>query len=119
MVNITINGKAVQVPEKTTILKAAQLAGINLPTLCHWEGINEIGACRVCVVEVEGYDKLFTACNNTVDEGMVIYTNSKKARIARKNNVELILSQHNTDCPTCVRRDVYKRQMYYLMKLNK
>ena len=103
MVNITINGKAVQVPEKTTILKAAQLAGINLPTLCHWEGINEIGACRVCVVEVEGYDKLFTACNNTVDEGMVIYTNSKKARIARKNNVELILSQHNTDCPTCVR----------------
>ena len=103
MVNLTINGKAVSVKEGTTILEAAKTIGETIPTLCYLKEVNAIGACRVCVVEVEGYDKLFTACNNTVDEGMVIYTNSKKARIARKNNVELILSQHNTDCPTCVR----------------
>ena len=102
MVNVTIDGKKIQVPERTRILDAARMAGVNIPTLCYWEGLNEIGACRVCVVEVEGYSKLFTACNNTVDEGMVIHTNSKKAREARRNNVELILSQHNVNCATCV-----------------
>ena len=103
MVNVTIDGKQIQVPENTTMLRAAAMAGVKIPTLCYWEGINEIGACRVCVVEVEGYDKLFTACNNTVDEGMVIKTNSPKARKARRTNVELILSQHNSNCATCVR----------------
>ena len=103
MVNVTIDGKKVQVPEKTTILKAAAESGVRIPTLCHWEGLNEIGACRVCVVEVEGYDQLVTACNNTVDEGMVIRTNSRKARMARRTNVELILSQHNSNCASCVR----------------
>ena len=103
MVNLTIDGRAVEVPEKTTILQAAAMAGISIPTLCYWKGINEIGACRVCVVEVEGYNKLFTACNNTVDEGMVIHTNSKKARKSRRSNVELILSQHDSNCATCVR----------------
>ena len=103
MVNVTIDGKQIQVPENTTILRAAAMAGVKIPTLCYCEGINEIGACRVCVVEVEGYDKLFTACNNTVDEGMVIKTNSPKARKARRTNVELILSQHNSNCATCVR----------------
>lgn len=80
MVNVTIDGRAIEVPEKTTILQAAAMAGISIPTLCYWKGINEIGACRVCVVEVEGYNKLFTACNNTVDDGMVIHTNSKKVK---------------------------------------
>lgn len=103
MVNITIDNKQVQVPENTTILRAAAMAGIKIPTLCYWEGLNEIGACRVCVVEVEGYDKLFTACNNTVEEGMVIRTNSQKARKARRTNVELILSQHNANCAHCVK----------------
>ena len=103
MVNVTIDGKKIQVPERTTILDAAAMAGIRIPTLCYWKGLNEIGACRVCLVEVEGYQRLFTACNNTVDEGMVIRTNSKKARNARKTNVQLILSEHNANCPTCVR----------------
>ncbi len=103
MVNVTIDGVKLAVPERTTILDAAKMAGIQIPTLCYWEGLNEIGACRVCVVEVEGFERLFTACNNTVDEGMVIRTNSKKARTARRNNVELILSQHNSNCATCVR----------------
>lgn len=103
MVNVTINGKTIQAPEKTSILRAAAMAGFNIPTLCYWKEINEIGACRVCVVEVEGYDKLVTACNTPIDEGMVIHTDSKKAREARRSNVELILSQHDSNCATCVR----------------
>ncbi len=103
MVNVTIDGITLQVPEKTTILDAASQAGVHIPTLCFMKELNEIGACRVCVVEVEGYERLFTACNNTVAEGMVIHTNSKKARDARKINVKLILSQHNTNCAVCVR----------------
>lgn len=103
MVNVTIDGKEVSVPERTTILDAAELAGSRIPTLCYWEGLNEIGACRVCVVEVEGYEHLFTACNNTVEEGMVIHTNSPKARRARRTNVELILSEHDSSCTTCSR----------------
>ncbi len=110
MVNVTIDGVKVQVPERTTILEAARLAGINIPTLCYWKELNEIGACRVCVVEVEGFNRLFTACNNTVSEGMVIKTNSKKAREARKTNVELILSEHNSNCATCVRSGNCKLQ---------
>ena len=103
MVNVTIDGIKLQVPEKTTILDAASQAGVHIPTLCFMKELNEIGACRICVVEVEGYERLFTACNNTVAEGMVIHTNSKKARDARKTNVKLILSQHNTNCAVCVR----------------
>ncbi|MBQ4045966.1 MAG: (2Fe-2S)-binding protein, partial [Lachnospiraceae bacterium] len=103
MVNVIINGTAVKVPEKTTILEAAKKAGIRIPTLCYLKDLNEIGACRICVVEVEGYERLFTACNNPVANGMVIHTNSKKAREARKINVELILSQHNTNCAVCSR----------------
>ena len=103
MVSVTIDGRTIQVEENTRILDAARIAGVNIPTLCYWEGLNEIGACRVCVVEVEGYQKLFTACNNTVADGMVIHTNSKKARQTRRNNVELILSEHNSNCATCIR----------------
>ena len=103
MVNLTINGKPITVKEGTTILDAAASAGIRIPTLCYLKGINEIGACRVCVVEVEGCAKLVTACNNKVWEGMVIHTNSPKARKSRRNNVELILSQHDCQCATCVR----------------
>ncbi len=103
MVTVTINNRTVQVPENTTILKAAEKAGIEIPYLCYWEGLNEIGACRVCVVEVEGFNKLFAACNNVVQDGMVVHTNSEKVRIARRNNVRLILSEHDTNCTTCVR----------------
>lgn len=103
MVNATINGKAVSVEKGTTILEAAKTAGFKIPTLCFLKDINEIGACRVCVVEIEGKDSLVAACNNEVEEGMVIYTNSTKAYAARRTNVELILSQHNFHCATCVR----------------
>ena len=103
MVNCTIDGKKVCVPEHTTILDAAKEVGIHIPTLCYFKDLNEIGACRVCVVEVEGDDRLHAACNSPVLEGMVVRTNSKKAREARKYNVELILSQHNVTCTTCSR----------------
>lgn len=103
MVNLKINNIPVGVEEGTTILKAAEQAGVSIPTLCYLKDINEIGACRVCVVEVKGKEKLITACNNAVLDGMEIYTNSPKVRNTRRINVELILSQHDAHCVTCVR----------------
>ena len=103
MVNVTIDGIKVTVPEKTTMLEAAKSAGIDIPTLCYWKDLNEIGACRVCVVEVEGYTRLFAACKNEVEDGMVIKTNTQRVLSARRNNVQLILSEHNMNCPACVR----------------
>ena len=98
MVNLTINDIPVSVPEGTTIMKAAASVGVDIPHLCYLEGINEIGACRVCVVEVKGIHHLVTSCNNQVQEGMEILTNSPRVREARKINVELLLSQHHTNC---------------------
>ena len=103
MVNIKINGVPVQVKEGTTILKAAAGANMPVPSLCYLEGINEIGACRVCVVEIKGVNRLVPACNNVVEEGMEIETNSPRVREARRTNVELLLSQHDCNCPSCVR----------------
>lgn len=103
MVNVTINGTPVQAGEDTTILEAAASAGIHIPTLCYLKGLNEIGACRVCLVEIEGIEKLVTACGNKVAEGMVISTNSPHVREARRTNVELILSQHDCYCASCAR----------------
>ena len=103
MVNLTIDGMAVSVPRNTSILNAARSVGINVPSLCYLKDLNEIAACRVCVVEIEGIQKLVASCNNHVWDGMVVYTNSPRVREARRVNVELILSQHNCDCPYCVR----------------
>ena len=103
MVNLTIDGRAVSVPEGTSILDAAAQLGIKIPTLCYLKDLNEIGACRVCVVEVEGIDQLVAACNNTVLEGMVVRTNSPKVRVARRMNMELLLATHDSECTSCVR----------------
>ena len=103
MVNLTIDGKQISVEENTTIMEAAKQNGIPIPKLCYLKGINEIAACRVCVVEVEGNDRLITSCNNVAREGMVIHTNSPRVRRDRKTNVELILSQHDCQCVTCAR----------------
>ncbi len=102
-VNITINGMPLSVPANYTILEAARLAGIEIPTLCHMKGKNEIGACRICVVEVEKARSLVAACVMPVSEGMVIKTNSKKVMESRKMTVELLLSNHNRSCLQCVR----------------
>lgn len=103
MVNLTINDQKISVNEGTTILDAALKVGIDIPHLCFLKEINEIGACRACVVENAGMDTLIPACNTPVEEGMQIYTNSPKAREARRINVGLILSDHDCKCATCVR----------------
>ncbi len=103
MVKLTIDQRQVEVPEGSTIMDAANHVGIPIPKLCFLKDINEIGACRVCVVEIEGKEKLVTSCNNLVEEGMVIHTNSPKVRRNRKKTVEMILSQHNSNCVTCAR----------------
>jgi NADH-quinone oxidoreductase subunit G len=103
MVNIIIDGKKLQVRDDVTILQAARENGFSIPTLCYLEGLNEIGACRLCLVEVKGQHRLVSSCNTKVREGMEISTRSAKVRMARRLNVELILSQHNCNCPSCPR----------------
>lgn len=103
MVSLTIDNKKISVPAGTTILEAAEQNGIPIPRLCYLKGLNEIGACRVCVVELEGKDRLIPSCNNVVEENMVVYTNSPKVRMNRKKTVEFILSQHDCQCATCPR----------------
>ena len=103
MVNAIIDGRSVSVQTGTTILDAARAAGIPIPHLCYLKDINEIAACRMCVVEIEGIERLVTACDNEMLEGMVIHTNSARVRRARRTNLRLLLSQHDTSCTTCIR----------------
>ncbi|MBO5287708.1 MAG: iron hydrogenase small subunit [Clostridia bacterium] len=103
MVNIKINNKEYAVPANSTILEAARYAGIDIPTLCYLKDINEIGACRLCLVEVKGARGLAAACVYPVNEGMEVLTNTPAIRKARKTNLELVLSAHKKKCLTCVR----------------
>ena len=103
MVNLKINNIPVQVKEGTTVLEAAKVAGINIPTLCYLKDINEIGACRVCVVEVKGARSLVASCVYPVSEGMEVFTNTEKVRKSRKTTIELLLSNHKRECLSCVR----------------
>ncbi len=103
MVSLTIDGIKVTVPENTTVLEAARQANIHIPTLCYLKGVNQIGACRMCLVEVKGGRALQAACVYPVSEGMEVYTNNARIRNARKVNLELILSNHDRSCLTCVR----------------
>ena len=105
MVNLKINGKAVSVPQGTTILDAARTAGIKIPTLCYLRDINAIGACRVCVCEVKGARSLVAACVYPVNEGMEVFTNTPRVLNSRKMTVELLLSDHHQDCLGCVRSE--------------
>lgn len=102
-INIKINGMPLSVPKGSTILEAARVAGITIPTLCYLKEINEIGACRICMVEVKGAKSLVTACVYPVNEGMEVFTNSPKVLESRKMNLELVLSTHNKKCLSCVR----------------
>ncbi|MBR5115383.1 MAG: [Oscillospiraceae bacterium] len=103
MVKLTIDGREALVPEGSTILEAAASLGIKIPTLCYLKDINEISACRICVVEIDGFERLVPSCTEKVAEGMVVHTNSHRAKTARETNLKLILSQHDGDCTTCVR----------------
>ena len=103
MINCKINGIAVSVPKGSTILEAARYAGVEIPTLCFLKDINEIGACRICVVEATGARGLVTACVYPVSEGMEVQTNSAMVQAARRTTLELILSTHDKKCLSCVR----------------
>ena len=102
-VNVTIDGIKTQVPEEMSILGAAQSVGIKIPTLCFYWGVNDCGACRICCVEMAGADQLVASCNNRVFEGLEIKTNTTKVYRTRRMNMELILSQHDVQCTTCIR----------------
>lgn len=101
--NITINGKPMEVREGLTIMEAAKEAGIKIPSLCQYKDIHKYGSCRICVVEVEGMKNLQASCMAKVRDGMVIKTNSPKVRAARKVLYELLLSNHPKDCLNCQR----------------
>ena len=102
-VHVKIDGREYDVPKNSTVLEAARFAGIEIPTLCYLKDINEIGACRLCLVEVKGARGLVTACVYPVNDGMEIFTNTPKIRAARKSNLELLLSCHDKKCLSCIR----------------
>ncbi len=102
-VNLTIDGVSVTVPANYTVIEAAREAGINIPTLCYLKGVNQIGACRICLVETKGGRAPQAACTLPVAEGMEVYTNNPKLREARRINLELLLSNHNRECTSCTR----------------
>ncbi|MBR3280987.1 MAG: [Clostridia bacterium] len=103
MINLTIDGKQIQCEEGLTILEAAMKNGIDIPTLCFLKEINEVGDCRMCIVEVEGRRGFTTSCITKAEEGMVVHTNSKAVLDARKTTLDLILSNHHIECLTCIR----------------
>ncbi|RME40812.1 MAG: formate dehydrogenase subunit alpha, partial [Caldilineae bacterium] len=100
-VNVTIDGKTVTVPPNSTILEAARRAGIEIPTLCHHPDLSNVGACRMCVVSVEGRPGLHAACTTPVAGGMVVHTQSEEARETRRFVLQMLLTDHPNDCMTC------------------
>jgi len=105
MPTLTVDNVPVEVPDGTTILEAARQAGIRVPSLCYLRDVQTIGACRVCLVEVEGARALVASCAAPVSEGMVVKTNTHRVRHGRRTVVELLLSEHDGDCQVCVRSD--------------
>lgn len=103
MVNATVNGTPIALPEGSKVIEAVFASDNYVPTLCGLEGISDIGACRVCVVEVEGIERLVPACNTPLEDGMVIHTDTPRVLETRRVNVSLLLSQHDVQCATCVR----------------
>lgn len=116
MASITINGNTVKVKNGTTILNAAKDIGIEIPTLCFIKEINEIGFCRICVVEVEGEQDLISACNTEIKNGMVIETDSDKVIESRENTLQLLAANHRFDCWRCPKDGIC--EFYDLLKKN-
>lgn len=102
-VNLTIDGIEVKAKKGITILEAARKAGIDIPTLCFLKDINEVGDCRMCIVEVEGRRGFATSCIQKVEEGMIVHTNTPNVLEARRMVLDLIVSNHSKDCLTCTR----------------
>ena len=111
MINLTIDDQKIKVPEGTTIIEAAKQAGIDIPTLCFLKEINEVGDCRMCIVEVEGRRGFATSCIQTVEEGMVVHTHTQNVLEARHVILDLIISNHAKDCLTCTRSGNCELQM--------
>jgi iron-only hydrogenase group A len=105
MIKLTIDNVPVEVSAESTVLEAARAAGIRIPTFCYLEKLHGIGACRVCLVEVEGIRDLVASCVMPASDGMVVHTNNTRVRSARRTVVELLLSEHDGDCQTCNRND--------------
>ena len=103
MIELTINGKKVQAPDGSTIMQAAELGGIKIPSLCKYKDIHAIGSCRVCVVEVEGARNLQASCVVKARDGMVVHTNSPRVREARRVIYDLLISDHPKECMSCAR----------------
>ena len=103
MIKLNIDGKDIEVEEGTTVLEAARKINIDIPTLCYMKNINEIGDCRMCLVEIEGRRNLVASCVQKAEEGMVVRTNTEKIYNARKTMLQLILSEHNRSCLSCTR----------------
>ena len=103
LITLTIDNQKVQAKPGTTILQAAKQAGIDIPTLCFLKDINEVGDCRICIVEVEGRRGFATSCIQTVEEGMVVHTHTPNVLEARHVILDLIISNHAKDCLTCTR----------------
>lgn len=112
MINVKIDGREYQVPANSTVLEACRYAGINIPTLCYLKDINEIGACRLCLVEVKGARGLVTSCVYPCTPDMEIMTNTPRVKQARKLNIELVLSAHEKSCLSCVRSTSCELQNY-------
>jgi NADH dehydrogenase/NADH:ubiquinone oxidoreductase subunit G len=112
MVNLTIDGKKVQAPEGTNLIDAAELAGIHIPNICYLKGSKGIGACRVCMVEIEGMKTPMIGCTTKVKEGMIIKTKTEKVQEIRKFVIDLLLSMHPLDCMTCTKAGVCNLQQY-------
>jgi len=102
-IKVTVDNIAVEIPKGSTVLDAAKAAGIFVPTLCHMEGHKPLGACRVCLVEVEGGRGLQASCALPATDGMIVHSNTKRVHDARKTVVELMLSAHNQECTLCYR----------------
>ncbi len=113
MINIDINGRILEVEPGTTILQAAQAAGISIPHLCYHEAFPPEGSCRMCLVQIEGYPKLELACSTQVKEGMKIMTESRVVNVARKSVLEFLLTEHPPDCPICDKAGECKLQDYF------
>jgi NADH dehydrogenase/NADH:ubiquinone oxidoreductase subunit G len=112
MVTLKIDGKEVKAPEGTTLIDAAALAGIHIPNLCYIKGMKGVGACRLCLVEIEGMKAPVISCNTKVKEGMTVNTKTEKVEEVRKFVIDLILSMHPLDCMTCTKAGVCRLQSY-------
>ncbi|MEW6409290.1 MAG: 2Fe-2S iron-sulfur cluster-binding protein, partial [Nitrospirota bacterium] len=111
-VNLKIDGKEVQAIEGMNLIDAAEIAGIHIPNLCYIKGMKGIGACRLCLVEIEGLKAPMIACTTKVKEGMVVNTETEKVQEIRKFVIDLILSMHPLDCMTCTKAGLCNLQKY-------